>query len=96
MGEPDRVGIHATLIGRIGSVGHPEVGIIDVDLPNMDGYRLAKRIRSDSHGRTMLLVALTNGSVGPEVWSADAFDHRLVRPVDFDFLGRLIGRGAGG
>ena len=72
------------------NVVQPEVGIIDVDLPNMDGYELAKRIRSHPHGRTMLLVGLTNGTGGSEVSSEYAFDHRLVRPVDFDYLGRLI------
>jgi signal transduction histidine kinase/CheY-like chemotaxis protein len=72
----------------------PEVGIIDADLPNMDGYELAKRIRSHRHGRTMLLVGLTDRSSGPELSSADVFDHRLVRPVDFDHLRQLISRGA--
>jgi signal transduction histidine kinase/CheY-like chemotaxis protein len=75
---------------------YPEVGIIDLDLPNMDGYRLAKRIRSHPHGRTMLLVALTDRSHGHELSSAGAFDHHLVRPVDFDILGRLISRAAEG
>ena len=75
---------------------YPEVGIIDVDLPNMDGYRLAKRIRSHPHGRTMLLVGLTDRSHGHELSSAGAFDHHLVRPIDFDFLGHLISRAAEG
>src|SRR6185503_2303963 len=74
------------------NVVYPEVGIIDVDLPNMDGYELAKRIRSHPHGRTMLLLGLTNGTGGSELSSEYAFDHRLVRPVDFDHLGRLISR----
>ena len=73
---------------------YPEVAIIDADLPNMDGYELAKRIRLHRHGRTMLLLGLTDRSGGPELSSAQAFDHRLVRPVDFDYLGRLISRGA--
>jgi two-component system CheB/CheR fusion protein len=73
---------------------YPEVAIIDTDLPNRQGEELAKRIRSQPHGRTMLLLGLTDGSGGPEVSSADAFDHRLVRPVDFAYLGRLIGQGA--
>jgi hypothetical protein len=43
----------------------------------------------------MLLVGLTDRSSGPEVSSPDAFDHRLVRPVDFDYLGHLISCGVG-
>ena len=74
------------------NVVYPEVGIIDVELPNMDGYELAKRIRSHPHGRTMLLVGLTNGSGASELATEYGFDHRLVRPVDFDYLGRLVSR----
>mgnify|MGYP003579282227 CR=1 FL=1 len=73
-------------------VVYPEVAIIDVT-PSIDGYQLAKRIRSHRHGRAMLLVGMTDWSGGPEGSSADAFDHRLVRPVDFNFVGRLISRG---
>jgi signal transduction histidine kinase len=72
------------------NVVYPEVGIIDVDLPNMDGYEVAKRIRSHPHGRTMLLLALTDGSGGSEHSSEHAFDHRLVRPIDFECLVRLV------
>ena len=73
-------------------VVYPEVAIID-DTPSIDGYQLAKRIRSHRHGRAMLLVGMTDWSVRREGSSADAFDHRLVRPVDFNYLGRLISRG---
>jgi signal transduction histidine kinase/CheY-like chemotaxis protein len=72
------------------NVVYPEVGIIDVDLPNMDGYEVAKRIRSHPHGRTMLLLALTDGSGASEHSPEHAFDHRLVRPVDFECLVRLV------
>jgi signal transduction histidine kinase/CheY-like chemotaxis protein len=74
----------------------PEVGIIDADLPNMGGYQLAKRIRAHRHGSTMLLVGLTDRSGGHDVSSADAFDYRLVRPVDFNYLEHLISRGGEG
>ena len=38
---------------------HPDVAIIDIGLPRMDGYQVATRIRSEPHGRDMLLLALT-------------------------------------
>ena len=60
----------------------------------MDGYELAKRIRSHPHGRTMLLVGLTDRFGRLRDSSEYAFDHRLVRPVDFDYLGRLVSGGA--
>jgi signal transduction histidine kinase/CheY-like chemotaxis protein len=74
-------------------VVYPEVAIIDVT-PTMDGYRLAKRIRSHRHGRAMLVVGVTDRLGGPQGSSADVFDHRLVRPVDLDYLGSLISSSA--
>jgi len=76
------------------NVVYPDVAIIDVDLPNMEGYEVAKRIRSHPHGRTMLLLGLTDGSTGRARLPQDAFDYRLVRPVDFDYLGRLFSASA--
>jgi signal transduction histidine kinase/CheY-like chemotaxis protein len=78
------------------NVLRPDVGIIDIGLPRMDGYQVAKRIREEPHGRGMLLLALTGyGSRGdahhpPE----NGFDYHLVKPVDPDQLARLLSEGA--
>ena len=74
----------------------PDVGIIDISLPRMDGYQVAKRIREDPHGRGMLLLALTGyDSPGDSKRSLDhGFDFHLVKPVDPDHLARLMGEGA--
>jgi signal transduction histidine kinase/CheY-like chemotaxis protein len=75
----------------------PDVGIIDIGLPIMDGYTVAERIRERLQGRRMLLLALTGyGSSGDSKRSLEhGFDHHLVKPVDPDHLARLIGAGAG-
>ena len=74
---------------------HPDVGIIDIGLPRMDGYQVARRIRDIPHGREMLLLALTGyGSPGEaQAPSEHAFDHHLVKPVDSDQLVRLLNEG---
>ena len=75
------------------NVMRPDVGIIDIGLPRMDGYQVARRIREEPHGRGMLLVALTGyGSPDDVKRSAEhGFDHHLVKPVDPEQIARLIG-----
>jgi signal transduction histidine kinase len=70
----------------------PDVGIIDIGLPRMDGYQVARRIRDLPHGRNMLLLALTGYGSPADVKRAEehGFDHHLVKPVDPDFLTRVI------
>jgi signal transduction histidine kinase/ActR/RegA family two-component response regulator len=79
------------------NVVRPDVGIIDISLPGMDGYQLARRIREEPFGRDMLLLAMT-GYSGPG--DADrslehGFDYHLVKPVDLDQIVRLLSEGAG-
>src|SRR5688572_12715824 len=71
---------------------HPEVGIIDIGLPRMDGYQVARRIRDLPHGRDMLLLALSGyGSPSDAHRSVEhGFDYHLVKPVDPDDLTRVI------
>jgi two-component system, sensor histidine kinase len=77
---------------------HPDVGIVDISLPIMDGYQVAKRIRQEPHGRGMLLFALTGGGSPDDSNhpSDHGFDYHLVKPVDTDHLARLISEGAAG
>lgn len=78
------------------NVVRPDVGIIDISLPGIDGYQVAKRIRDEPHGRRMLLLALTGydspGHANPP--SEHGFDHHLVKPVDPDRLASLLSEGA--
>ena len=78
-------------------VVRPDVAIIDIGLPMMDGYQIARRIREQPHGRDMLLLALTGYGL-PEDASRSSeygFDHHLVKPIDADHLASLIGERAG-
>ncbi len=78
------------------AVARPDVGIIDIGLPRMDGYQVARRIRQDPHGRGMLLLALTGYSSSGDIRrsSEHGFDHHLIKPVDPERLARLL-EGAG-
>jgi CheY-like chemotaxis protein len=70
----------------------PEVVLLDIGLPGMDGYEVARRLRQDPLTRGALLVAVTGyGQESDRARSREAgFDHHLVKPVDLAGLRRLI------
>ncbi|MES1205390.1 MAG: ATP-binding protein [Pseudomonadota bacterium] len=65
----------------------PHVGVLDVGLPDLDGYELARTVRAE-HGRGATLIALTGyGQPADRQRAAAAgFDVHLVKPVDVDEL----------
>ncbi len=72
----------------------PDVALVDVGLPGMDGYEVARAVRARPEGRSLFLVALT-GYGGPEA-EANArragFDLHLVKPVDARRLPEILNR----
>jgi signal transduction histidine kinase/ActR/RegA family two-component response regulator len=70
----------------------PQVAILDIGMPGLDGYELAQKIRKEPWGRDMLLVALTGWGQSQDIErsAAAGFDHHMTKPADFDVLARLI------
>ncbi len=70
----------------------PDVVLLDIGLPGLNGYEAARRIREHAAGARMVLCALTGwGQDGDRLKSRDAgFDHHLVKPVDPTVLERLL------
>jgi PAS domain S-box-containing protein len=70
----------------------PEVVLLDIGLPDIDGYEVARRIRSASWGRDVLLVAITGwGRAADKRRASEAgFDAHLTKPVEPEALQRLI------
>jgi signal transduction histidine kinase/ActR/RegA family two-component response regulator len=67
---------------------HPDVAVIDVGLPGLDGYQVASRFRKDPASRHVRLVALT-GDGTPEARErsrAAGFDLHLIKPIDPEAL----------
>jgi len=62
----------------------PDVILLDVGMPRMNGYEAARRIRQQSWGQGTVLIAVTGwGQDGDRQLSRDAgFDHHMVKPVD--------------
>ena len=74
-----------------GSTFEPQIAFVDIGLPLMDGYDVARHLR-DLLGRDVVLVALTGwGQDEDRRRSRDAgFDHHLTKPPDPDVLDQLI------
>jgi two-component system CheB/CheR fusion protein len=75
----------------------PELALIDIGLPGMNGYELARRIRDDPGLRDMTLVAQTGwGQDYDRMRSREAgFDHHLVKPLTTQELGRVLNQSRG-
>jgi two-component system, chemotaxis family, CheB/CheR fusion protein len=63
---------------------HPEVVLLDIGLPGLDGYQVARRLRRRGRSPGVLLVAMTGyGQEEDQRRAREAgFDHHLVKPVD--------------
>jgi CheY-like chemotaxis protein len=72
----------------------PDVVLIDIGLPELDGYEVARRIRRRLGGATRLIAVTGYGDPGARQRVADAgFDVHLVKPVDPDELVRIVASG---
>ncbi|HEY1230958.1 MAG TPA: ATP-binding protein, partial [Ramlibacter sp.] len=70
----------------------PQVCLLDIGLPDMDGAELARRLRALPETAPALLVAVTGyGQDSDRARTRDAgFDHHLVKPIDLDKLQALL------
>ena len=76
----------------VADVFQPEIVILDIGLPGMDGYEVARRLRARDSAQDVLVVALTG-------WGQDqdrkrsresGIDLHLVKPIDPESLGTLL------
>jgi CheY-like chemotaxis protein len=70
----------------------PDVLLLDIGLPDLDGYQLAQRIRALPRTAHATLIALTGygQDADRERSIAAGFDHHLTKPVDVEALVRLL------
>ncbi len=70
----------------------PEIAVLDIGMPGMDGYELAQRIRATPWGTNMVLIALTGwGQDSDRRRSSDAgFDSHWVKPLDVDQFAKYL------
>jgi CheY-like chemotaxis protein len=70
----------------------PEVVLLDIGLPEIDGYEVARTIRRGTSSTRVKLIALTGyGQAEDRERALNAgFDEHLVKPVEFDALQRVL------
>lgn len=76
----------------------PDVVLLDIGLPKLNGYEACRRIREQPWGKDILLIAVTDwGQDKDRRRSSEAgFDHHLVKPVDPQVLMRMLARADAG
>ncbi|MGO4474966.1 ATP-binding protein [Massilia sp. 2TAF26] len=74
----------------------PVLALLDIGLPDMTGYELARRLRQLPGGRSRTLIATTGwGQQKDRDRAFEAgFDHHLTKPIDFELLKPLLNRQA--
>jgi len=72
----------------------PEVMLLDIGLPKLDGHEVCRRVREMPWGRDIVIIALTGwGQEDDRRKSEEAgFNGHLVKPVDYDQLLELLGK----
>ena len=71
----------------------PDAALLDIGLPDLDGYELARRLREDPRTRRVRLIAVTGwGQDGDRARAQDAgFDAHLTKPADPDVVLAAVG-----
>jgi two-component system CheB/CheR fusion protein len=76
---------------ELAEAARPDVVLLDIGLPGMDGYQVARRLRDRLDPRTMLVALTGYGQDEDRRRAREAgFDHHLIKPVDMDALRALL------
>jgi CheY-like chemotaxis protein len=75
---------------------HPEIALLDIGMPIMDGCELAARLREHQSASSPLRLIAVTGYPGEVISAEGAFETHLVKPFDLNKLEELIARPARG
>jgi len=93
-GQDVRTAFSAEEALEVASEWPPDAAVLDIGLPDLNGYELCSRIREQPWGAQPLLIACTGWGQQEDVDRAlrAGFDFHLVKPVDPDAVLRLLAR----
>ncbi|RYY02308.1 MAG: response regulator [Gammaproteobacteria bacterium] len=77
---------------KIAEEFHPEIILLDIGLPDINGYEVAQRIRQQAWGKNIVLIAATGWGQGKdkELAKDAGFDEHLTKPIDFQQLSLML------
>ena len=77
--------------------GRPDVALIDLGLPDLDGFQVAEKIRQTLHRDAIYLVALTGYADAPtrQRALASGFDAHVAKPIDSSRLSSMLAERSG-
>jgi len=77
---------------RVGRANDFDAAVLDLGMPGLDGFELARRLRADKPGLARTFIALTGWSqqTHKERLAEAQFDYHLLKPVDFPELLRAL------
>ena len=90
---------HEVRVAHLGGVAldiarsyRPDTALLDIGMPDVNGYVVAAQLRCESAEKPLQLIALTGRGLEADRRQAleAGFDHILTKPVDFEQLNALI------
>jgi CheY-like chemotaxis protein len=71
---------------------HPDVVLLDIGMPGMDGFEVARQVRQRPEFNNIMLIALTGWGQSEDRHRTQAagFDYHLVKPADITALQSLL------
>jgi CheY-like chemotaxis protein len=72
----------------------PDLALLDIGMPGLDGYEVARRIRSEPWGEHMMVVALSGWGQSEDICSSceAGFNLHLVKPISFAALNGVLAK----
>jgi CheY-like chemotaxis protein len=76
----------------MGARFRPQLVLLDLAMPDIDGYEVARRIRANEWGSSVTLVAVTGLGQANDLRKTreNGFDHHLVKPVEIGSLASVL------
>ncbi len=93
MGHQTRTAHDGPAALAAGAAFEPEIVLLDIGLPHMNGYEVCRKLREEAWGKGAFVVALTGWGQAEDQRNASeaGFDRHLVKPVEEEVLQKLLG-----